>query len=156
MAGAGEMPRYNARVKNSDKRSILIWAPSLLAYIGSLFLPAFEFAQEPSVGGLQVLLLGWLGLLTLNPAWLANPLFFVALYSTIIGKYRRARFLSACAVLLGSMSLLAKEWYFDESRGTPILRLGPAFYLWMASLVILFGGSLWLAASNAAPGSDMG
>jgi len=146
------MPGYNVVMENWKRRGILIWLPSLLAYIGSLFLPAFEFAQEPSVGGLQVLLLGWLGLLALNPAWLANPLFFVALYSTIIGKYRRARWMGACAVLLGSMSLLAKEWYFDESRGTPILRLGPAFYLWMASLIVLFGGSLWLAASNAAPG----
>jgi len=137
------------------KRIYLVLLPSLVAYVGSLFLPALEFKQHLPVMGLEVLAWGWWGCLLLNnPAWLANPAFVVALGSFRVGNYRRAKIASFWAVLLGLMAFFAREWWFNEGSGIPIARLGPAFYLWIASFCILLAGSLWLSASNAALNPD--
>lgn len=138
---------------SSDKRNYLVVLVSLAVYLGSLFLPVFEFQSHSPVQGFEVLLLGWLGLLALNPAWLANPAFFVSLVLLLIRKYRSASIFSFCAVLLGLASFFAKDWYFDESSGTPITGLGTAFYVWMASLGLLLLGSLWLSIRRAGSGT---
>lgn len=127
----------------STKRGITIWIPivaSLAFYVASLGLPALEFKVEAPVKGMTTLLLGWLGILGFDFPWLANPLYFTALVLTFLGKLRPAQIFAVMAVALGATSVFVHEWYFNEANSTPVLKLGVAFYVWMASFVIFFIG----------------
>jgi hypothetical protein len=117
---------------------------SIVFYAASLFLPAFHFQYRDPLVGFTVLLWGWWGLLLLNPAWLANVVYPIAILSFYSRRYERSVITAFVTALLGLASLFAKEWSFNEGSGTPIKHLGVAFYLWEASFLVLFGGSYWI------------
>lgn len=114
---------------------------SILLYSASLFLPAFHFQHADPVFGYTLLLWGWWGLLLLNPAWLANVAYPIALLSFYSRRYERSVIAAFITAALGLASVFANEW---GQNGTPIKHLGVAFYLREASFLVLFGGAYWI------------
>ena len=128
----------------SIKSSIAAWlvvVVSLTFFVASLFMPVLIFEKEPPVMGIKVLGWGWWGLLTFDFPWFANPAYFLALLFIILKKYRVAQISVLIAIGLGALSFFVHEWYFNEGGGTPVVRLGHAFYFWMASFVVLLIGT---------------
>lgn len=118
-------------------------------YVLSLTMPAMYFEKEPSLSGLSVLAQGWWGLLMLNPAWLANPLYGVAIAQLARNRYTRASRFSAAALACALCSLFTTKWYFNEADATPISGYGVAFYAWLVAHVVLLAGSLRLRRESA-------
>ena len=116
---------------------------SLALYIVSLCLPALEFRTQSPVRGLTALLWGWWGVVTKDFPWFANPAYFLSLLLAYAGKQASSLLLCGLAIGLGFLSVFVREWYFNEAGGTPVERLGAAFYVWMASFVALFAGVCW-------------
>jgi hypothetical protein len=111
---------------------------SLALFMVSLILPALEFGSHEPVRGIITLCWGWWGLLTLDFPWLANPIYFAALFFALIDKKVISQFLSGLAFGIGLLSLRVRAWWFNEASAMPIQNLGPAFYFWMASFLVLF------------------
>lgn len=109
---------------------------SLVLYAGSIFLPAL-ILKGSVVRGTTVLAFGWWGLLALNVAWVANPLYGCALIHAIATSYQRARWRCALALLLSGQSWFAQKWWYHEGWGTPIESLGSGYYLWTLSMLVL-------------------
>ena len=130
-------------------KSALITCTSIL-FISSLFFPALLFQYQKSLPGFQILAWGWWGILTLDFAWFANPIYLIGLMYLKKEEYVAARYCSAGALVLGASSFSAKEWWFNEGSGTPIMGLGSAFYIWMLSFLLLFIGSFFVSAPNKA------
>ncbi|MDR3101085.1 MAG: hypothetical protein LBV73_28980 [Paraburkholderia sp.] len=117
---------------------------SAVLFFAALLMPAMYFEKEAPLQGLSVLAQGWLGLLMLNPSWLANPLYVLAAVQFVRKRYARATLFCGAAIACALCSLLTSQWYFSEAAGTPIASLGIAFYAWLAALVVLLLGSLRL------------
>lgn len=118
-------------------------------YVLSLTMPAMHFDKEPSLSGLSVLAQGWWGLLMLNPAWLANPLYGIAAVQFARSRYAGASWFSGAAIACALCSLVTKNWYFNEADPTPISSLGVAFYVWLVAQILLLFGSLRLRRETA-------
>ena len=117
---------------------------SVIAYIYSLVLPALLFEHDAPVLGGTLLMWGWWGFLMFEFAWLANPIYLFAVIAYILGNssiVKRANIIALLLIvvttLLALTSFHAKEWYFNEGSGTPIIGLGTGFYVWMLSFLIL-------------------
>lgn len=134
--------------ENTLRRVIL--ACSGTAFACSLFLPALLFEQHNTALGIDILLSGWLGIVTFDFAWYANPVYAFALWRFNAMHYAHTRFACIIALALGMLSFFAKEWWFNEGSGTPIVGLGIAFYFWMSSFSLLLIGSFMLNVSNLA------
>src|SRR4030095_8355770 len=132
-----------------EVRTVLIVSLSL--FIASLIMPALEFRTHSPVIGLTTLLWGWWGVLTADFPWFANPMYFAAVFFAFLKL--RAMTLICCAIALGlgSLSHSVREWYFNEAGGTPIDRLGAAYYLWMSSFAVLLVGMVF---ARSAPKQD--
>lgn len=131
----------------TTKRQKVCWLVMLasgLCYLAALPLPALRFEVEPPVRGITTLLWGWLGVFTGDFPWFANPLYFLALLLIALGMNKTTQLVCALAIGLGARSLCVEKWYFNEASGTPVMGLGPAFYLWMASFAIVLLGAIGL------------
>src|SRR5262245_19389830 len=73
-------------------------AVMLALFACSLFLPAFRFEKHAPVKGLELLLLGWWGLLMYNVGWLANPLLGYAVVLTVLERFSRAKIVAGIAL----------------------------------------------------------
>jgi hypothetical protein len=113
-------------------------AVSLTLFIASLGMPALEFANHEPVRGITALLWGWWGLLTFDFPWLANLFYFMVLILVFTRNRRIVQIFSAMAFVVGLLSLRVQAWWFYEGSSTPVKKLGPAFYFWMASFAALF------------------
>ena len=113
---------------------------SLALFIASLGMPALQFREHSSVRGLTTLLWGWWGVVTGDFPWFANPAYFTAVFFACLKQRVVAMICCAFALGLGSLSHSVREWYFNEAGGTPVHRLGAAYYLWMASFAALLVG----------------
>ena len=108
----------------------------LVCWLVSLFLPAawMTYDREAYAAwyGYEFLMLGWIGLIWFQPAWLAN----IALLATVLGLTRPfgRRFLlvsglSSAVLALGSFDLALRPgfngfgWYL------------PGFYLWLCTML---------------------
>jgi hypothetical protein len=121
-----------------------LFGVSIVLFVISLVLPALLFEEVEPVRGSTLLVWGWWGLILGNPAWCANPIFFVALLTFFAKRYMIAQITGTVAILLGAFSFFANEYYFNEASSTPIAGLGLAFYVWMFSFGVLSAGSLAL------------
>lgn len=115
---------------------------SCSAYVYSLFLPALLFEHHESLSGGHVLAWGWWGILLLEFGGLANIAFFVAIVGYIANFKRISLLATVLSLILGLTSFHAKAWWFNEGSGTPIVHLGPAFYVWILSFVTLLLGRI--------------
>lgn len=108
-----------------------VWLSAAL-YLISLFLPA---AVVPNVGsnapeimrGGEILCLGWMGVISLQPAWLANPAYILAL---LLDGSETGYYLSWVSVILAFFS----PFFIVEK-----VLIG--FYIWILSFVVLLLGN---------------
>ena len=114
---------------------------SLLLYSICLALPSFVFASPATAwtGG-QALLLGWLGILVGQVGWLANPVYYLSLMFLLKQRSRFTLIASGVALVLAANTLLLFSQDIPANEGgvdkLKLETLGPAFYIWMISLVI--------------------
>jgi len=111
----------------------LILVPVFL-YLRSMFLPGLLFASRPSVTGADVLLSGWLGIISGQLAWYGNPLLLIAVVQYLKGRAVPSFIWSASALMLAATAPFATEWWFSEAAGTKIVGLGSGYWLWLASI----------------------
>jgi len=113
---------------------------SLSLFMASLGMPALVFREHSPVRGLTTLLWGWWGVATGDFPWFANVAYFAAVLFACLKQRTVAMTCCAIALGLGSLSHLVHSWYFNEAGGTPVDRLGAAYYFWMASFAALLIG----------------
>ena len=135
---------------------------SAILYLTCLGLPAVKFERlcnskvaaglwNTPIGttevsfGLPLLLLGGLGVIFLQAGamgWLANPLYFLALVTSLENKIRAARILSFTALGFGLVSLHLTNWYpllADEAGVCRQSAIQPLIghWMWLTSMVLL-------------------
>nr|WP_230953468.1 hypothetical protein [Burkholderia cepacia] len=110
-------------------------------YLLSLTMPAMHFEKEALLSGRSVLAQGWLGLLMLNPAWLANPLYVAAAVQLARSRYTRASQLSVRSV--------HDEVVLQRSRCDADIRLRRCVLRVARRIVVLLAGSLRLRRESA-------
>ena len=122
---------------------------ALLLYAISLALPGLHLRDYPPVEGYRILLTGWYGLMVLQVAWLANPLFAAAVIAAIRHRPRLAAGLAA-ALSMGDLGVVAL--FADPDFATlplQIYRLMGAYRMEAAAaaallLLILSMGAFWI------------
>lgn len=129
---------------------------SLAMYVYSLSLPALLFQHREALPGAHILAWGWWGILSLQFAWFANPAYAFAVIFYAKNKREHAVALCGGALLLGLTSFLAKEWWFNEGSGTPILALGLGFQVWLLSFLVLLVGCAIPVPPNLPGDTDAG
>lgn len=127
-------------------------------YAGSLILPAIHLKGEPSWPGWHVLLMGWMGMLIGQFAWLANLLLALWL-PLVLTRQRWAAFataLLALVVALHCFTFFNAEIPMDEAgvRKATMLGYGPALWLWLGALVCGAAGTLLLRPGQR-PGAGL-
>ncbi len=116
----------------------------------ALALPALQFHQVESKDppdiwrGWEVLILGWLGLFYMQPAWLANFLILPLFACLWFRKWKACGILAAIAVALALTSFSCIGLYLPRDEGgVQHLRVAPlriGFCFWVSSFAV------WLAA----------
>jgi hypothetical protein len=139
----------------SEKRTRLaIIALALTAYIAACAAPALRFelleraSESPQImRGFEAALLGWQAIFVGNFGWVANPVLFLSLLFILMGHWRTA---AVCATLglfvaLHSLMLVGKRIIADEGGVTHMVlsEMYSGFYLWLTSILIAAGGSIW-------------
>lgn len=109
---------------------------SAITYALSLFLPPFILAEGHSsfILGFVCLAFGFE-----KVAWLANPLHFASVAAlALMKKTHLAAVSSAAAIAIALTTIAIKELPRNESGAlTAVVGYGPAFYLWIASMLII-------------------
>lgn len=116
-------------LKQIKESPLLIF--SLMFYVASLFSPA---SIDPhGFIGLQILFLGWIGLLTADFAWLANIFIVISFILNLNKAFRPALFLSLLASFVALQSFSGVPVSYSNGTAAP----GLAFYLWETSFIFL-------------------
>ena len=114
---------------------------SVSLFIASLPMPALLLKDQKPVTGLDLLVVGYWGLIVIQPAWFANPLYFVAFVAAAFRKWNNAIVMLLIALGLGATSYFVGTWS-GNGWNQVVLGLGGAFYFWMASFAVLLAGML--------------
>nr|WP_283161902.1 hypothetical protein [Xanthomonas nasturtii] len=111
---------------------------SALLYVVALCLPALHGGAD-QVGGLIILLFGWIQILDGQCiAWVSNLLFFGAWLCYFVKFYRMASGLLFAACLIGMDTFRATRYLKNEAGHEVIIdQVGAAFYVWELSFVAL-------------------
>ena len=110
---------------------------SLGLYLYSLTLPALHFGYHEPLYGVSVLAEGWLGVISLEFAWFANPAFWFAVFLYVRRKFVRSLAASGVAIVLCLLALGTKEWWFNEGVPSAVTDLGVGYYVWMTGIAVL-------------------
>lgn len=111
---------------------------SCALFVVSWFLPAIIYDGSTMLGG-EVLAYGWLEMLGLNFAWLANVFGPVALLFASLKKFKTGLILSGTAFVLGLQSFMFQGYPMGSSEQWMAEKyLGIGFYAWELSLFFLF------------------
>ncbi len=111
---------------------------SVTLFVLSLFFPVFEFEEADAVMGHQVLLWGWWGVILFNAGWVANLAWAISIFQMFKNRVKPAFYWSLGAALLSLEGFAVTEWWFNEGSGTQVTGLGPGFFCWLSSIVLLF------------------
>lgn len=123
------------------KQPIILVAISsaVILYLGSLLMPALECRNSWS--GFELLLSGWIGLIFLDPRWLANVFFIAMLLQLFVSDSptRITLILPALATILVVACVVWKSpagcgGSAGAPRGGPI---GIGGYTWVLSILVL-------------------
>ena len=101
--------------------------------------------------GYWVLVSGWLGVVTFQFSWFANPLILLS----VLWMYRypiRATLIAASAVLLATQAF----WFSSipgKYENMSIINMGVGFWLWYASLILICMGVVF-GSDQAVPTQD--
>lgn len=120
-------------------------------YVFALATPALVFLHGSSIEakpGWECLMLGWMGMLVGQFAWLANVPLFIAALLTLVRKHTAAAVLASLAVGLAQLTwtLYLAPLPGDEGGVTTLVFQYPhvGFFLWIASMMSLFVASIVL------------
>ncbi|NOJ94591.1 hypothetical protein HMI51_16835 [Corallococcus coralloides] len=140
-------PAPSAHAQSQQKTRRLACGASALLFVLACATPAmtvFNTNQraEEQMWGLPLLLVGWLGVFTLQFGWFANPLLCLAFVLLLVGEDRKALWVGVAACVLGLSSL---SWYVDpipadESGGDRYLELlypSIGFIFWLGSMLVI-------------------
>jgi len=116
---------------------LAVWAAALL-------MPAVVVQGGQAFNGFAVLSRGWQGFDAGVYAWLANPLFLIALVLCWLRFYEFAGILAGVGSVLALTSFAAAGIARDAGAAVPDLSLSAGFYLWLlAQLGLLASSWLW-------------
>jgi hypothetical protein len=124
------------------RRVVLV---SLVLFTLGCCLPALEFKHSngpnSAMWGVEVLLMGCLGILVGIGAWYANPFWLIGM---VLGLFRKGMLAAiagiiAIAIAANTFTIIGRVLPADEGDVThmTVVRLLPGCYVWMASLVVL-------------------
>lgn len=128
-----------------SNRNHLFIGLSVLLFVMACATPCLEMSQksDPTWYGLRILVLGWMGILAGQFAWLANPLWLLGLITFALRKWLVTLIVLGFSLLFAANTLLifVMPLPADESNinHTSLVRLRIGFYLWLASIAVLFG-----------------
>jgi hypothetical protein len=130
------------------KKSQIVLVVSLLLFIISLTQTAV-YTQGSEMQAFVCFILGWAELFDDGIAWLANPLFFIAIFFLLIKQVKISTVLSFLAVCMSLYYLSAETITVNEAgHRSPIVSYGPGYYLWIVScLSLLIGNLIFLRSS---------
>lgn len=133
----------------------VLFVSSFASYVISLFVPAFYDGRSRRAWlGLAALISGVFGAIAGYVCWFANPL-IVVVWVAALAKRRRVVIWGgafACALCL---SFLAHDSVLDGVGPTPIVGLGPGFWLWtLAPLLMTIYGLLMPESERGLGESD--
>ena len=129
---------------------------SLSLFVASLIFPRFYFKNDdpnwrPFQGGtigFHLLIYGWLGLVTCEFAWLANPMWMITVVLVAICRTESVErrvvlfstLMSGIALAFSLSFLLQSNTYWQVVAGSPRKIAGylPGYYLWVGSMLALF------------------
>lgn len=108
-----------------------------LAWFVSLGAPAAHVTRGEAVPGFSILLLGWIAVLTLQPAWLGNLLIWLVLPVVASSERPWKRTLRLCGGALIACAIGALFWRDlpDDSGSNLITAYGAGYYLWMIAVL---------------------
>lgn len=105
-------------------------------WLGSLATPAAYFVRAGTpIGGVDVLFMGWMGILMSQPAWLANPMLLIVLPAFVFLK-EPGWLMRAGGIALAIFAFAAFFWH-SWPLGTNYsaeIHFGLGFYLWIAAV----------------------
>ena len=138
--------------------SWVAFVPAVGLWCAALAPPALR-APGPGASfhytGLHCLLLGWIGLFG-KPEWalpwLANVLYWISLIWGIFRREpgREALVLSLIAIPLALITLVHRTIETNEAGDRTAVVVGPAFYLWVASMVALAAAQFFASSAPRA------
>jgi hypothetical protein len=103
----------------------------------SLALPAAAIASGPVLRGRDLLMRGWEVLDAGVYAWLANPLFLLAVVLCAAGARRVARAVVLLALVLAASSFRAGAALERTGTAVPDFTFASGLYVWLAAFVVL-------------------
>jgi hypothetical protein len=133
-----------------------VLAASLILYLIACALPALYLAGDrtQTMRGVEVLALGWQGLLIGQFAWFANGPWLISLFLVWFRRPLTAAVLAFLAFALAqdTWRLFGQEIPADEGGVNQFYleRLGPGAYLWMASIALVVVGALVIRLRSGA------
>jgi hypothetical protein len=116
----------------------LMIGSSLVLYVASLFLPAFDCGKYESFQGYYVLLIGWFGFLALDPRWLTNFLLMFMWLNLAAGLRRPAFFLPVITTLFAASTIFIPALGCVVGGGAPGPSQGLSVggYAWVISIIL--------------------
>lgn len=122
---------------------------ALLVYTASLFLPAFTCAHTKSFSGYGVLMIGFMGVLGLDPRWFGNVGFVLLLIASLKSNplQRPGIMVATAAFALVSFAPAAG---CEGGGGAPEVSTGLAIggYLWVVALLASCAANLSVKESS--------
>jgi hypothetical protein len=122
----------------------------LVLWLVSLALPVFTTCRPgyDHVGGWFILLMGWMGVIVVQPAWFANILILIV--AIILIAHRRAPvWLGVLTAALAACALYFKDMV-DDTGNVPICHYHAGYWLWLGT------GALVLIATVTTRNADGG
>lgn len=130
-----------------EKGAILL---SIILLIISLSMPAFFVdrgrTQPEEVGSLVIFLMGWMGPLggAVIPFlfWCANPIYLFSICLFLNRNRKQAFFISLVSCMIALLFMQMDKIMVSESGSeSTITSLGPGYYLWLSSFLVLSIGT---------------
>ena len=114
------------------------------AWILSLFIPAAGWGIEAPGPGYQILMLGWLGVLSLQFGWFANPIFLASLSVAQSSVKPGLGVSGLLSFLLVAFTINPMFWTkaITPDGGYTVVH-GPGYYVWIVVMILT---AIWLMA----------
>lgn len=136
--------------------SILLCVVSVALWGVALFRPAFTDRDTGVTvySGLQCLLLGWWGLFGIFRwalPWLANVFYWVSMIGSRVRHPAGRYFLvvSLITIPLALVTYANRTIAVDEAGHTVEVAIGPAFYFWLASMLVLVAANIFTSLQRS-------
>jgi len=136
----------------SVKARILSVVASIACWVVACFLPALNLlgkantqGEQSTMVGVLAFIMAFFAMLEGQFAWLANPLWFVAMVLVAIGLNRAALIVSVLAILVAQQTWMVVGTEINGDEGGVkkylVTSLGVGFWLWLFSFVLIAAGS---------------